>query len=95
MKVLWLLVFFTVLIWSGINPKDQVTWFLEVLPAIIGFIILVIFTYKVLKFTPLLYTLILINCIAVMVGGHYTYSEVPLSVFYFSLTHLLVMLHLY
>lgn len=77
MKNLWIIIFFIVLIWSGINPKDQFTWFLEVIPAIIGLIVLA-FTYNTFKLTPLVYTLILIHCIILMVGGHYTYAEVPL-----------------
>ncbi|WP_083568358.1 DUF2238 domain-containing protein [Arcobacter sp. LA11] len=77
MKQLWLIIFFAVLVWSGINPKDQFTWFLEVLPAIIGLIV-IIFTYKSFRLTTLVYSLILIHCIILMVGGHYTYAEVPL-----------------
>ncbi len=77
MKYLWLALFFTVLVWSGINPKDQFTWFLEVTPALIGFV-LILLTYKNFPLTPLLYTLILIHMIVLMVGGHYTYAEVPL-----------------
>ncbi|ADG91927.1 conserved hypothetical protein [Arcobacter nitrofigilis DSM 7299] len=77
MKYLWLIIFITIFIWSGINPKDQFTWLLEVFPAIIGFIILA-YTYKSFKLTTLTYTLILIHCIILMVGGHYTYAEVPL-----------------
>ncbi len=77
MKYLWLSLFFTVLVWSGIDPKDQFTWFLEVVPALIGFILIVL-TYKKFPLTSLLYTLILIHMIILMVGGHYTYAEVPL-----------------
>jgi len=77
MKYLWLAIFFVVLVWSAIDPKDQFTWFLEVAPALIGFI-LVVLTYKKFPLTPLLYTLILIHMIILMVGGHYTYAEVPL-----------------
>ena len=77
MRFLWLAVFFIVLIWSAIHPKDQFTWFLEVFPALIGFILIVL-TYKKFPLTPLLYTLILIHMIILMVGGHYTYAEVPL-----------------
>lgn len=77
MKFLWILIFFSVLIWSGINPKDQFTWVLEVLPAIIGFIV-IICTYKTFKLTTLVYILILIHSIILMIGGHYTYAEVPL-----------------
>ena len=35
-------------------------------------------TYKSFRLTPLLYVLILFHCIILMVGGHYTYAEVPL-----------------
>ena len=77
MKYLWIVVFFIVLIWSAIDPKDQFTWFLEVVPALIGFV-LILLTYKKFPLTPLLYTLILIHMVILMVGGHYTYAEVPL-----------------
>ena len=76
MKYLWLSIYFIGLIWSAINPKDQFTWFLEVVPALIGFV-LILLTYKKFPLTPLLYTLILIHMIILMVGGHYTYAEVP------------------
>jgi len=71
------MVYGSVLIWSGINPKDQFTWLLEVSPAIIGGGILLA-TWKSFRLTPLLYFLILIHCIILMVGGHYTYAEVPI-----------------
>ena len=45
MKYLWLIIYFGVLIWSGINPKDYFTWFLEVAPALIGLGVM-IYTYK-------------------------------------------------
>ena len=76
-KFIWLAIYFSVLIWSGINPKDTYTWFLEVLPALIGLVILVL-TYRSFPLTHLVYTLILIHCVILMVGGHYTYAEVPL-----------------
>lgn len=76
-KIIWLAIFTVCLIWSGIHPKDQFTWFLEVVPAMIGAVVLVT-TYNRFRLTPLLYTLILIHCIILMVGGHYTYAEVPL-----------------
>ena len=77
MKILWLIVFFSVLAWSAINPKESITWWLEVLPALIGLLILIV-TYKSFPLTPLVYFLILIHCVILMVGGHYTYAEVPL-----------------
>ena len=76
-KYLWIIVFTAVLVWSGIEPKDRLTWALEVAPAVIGAWVLA-YTYKSFQLTPLVYTLILIHCIILMVGGHYTYAEVPL-----------------
>ncbi len=80
MKI-FLLLFFTVFIWSAINPKDYFTWFLEVFPAMIALIVLAL-TYKKFRLTPLVYSLILIHCIILMVGGHYTYAQVPLFDFF-------------
>jgi putative membrane protein len=77
MKYIWILVYCTVLLWSGIHPKDQFTWFLEVVPAIFGGVLLAV-TYNSFRLSTLLYILILIHCIILMVGGHYTYAEVPL-----------------
>ncbi|ACA88146.1 DUF2238 domain-containing protein [Shewanella woodyi] len=74
---IWLTIFLLVLIWSGINPKDQFTWFLEVAPALIALPVM-FFTRKRFPLTPMLYVLILIHCVILMVGGHYTYAEVPL-----------------
>jgi putative membrane protein len=76
-KIAWITVFLAVLLWSGINPKDTVTWALEVAPAVIGFAILA-FTRHSFPLTPLLCGLILLHCVVLMVGGHYTYAEVPL-----------------
>lgn len=73
---IYLLSFFIVFIWSVINPKDLFTWFLEVFPAIIGLFILFI-TYKKFQFTNMVYFLILLHSIILMIGGHYTYAEVP------------------
>lgn len=77
MKYIWLGIYFAVLIWSGIHPKDYFVWFLEVFPALIGLGLLAA-TYQKFRLTPLLYGLILIHCVILMVGGHYTYAEVPL-----------------
>ncbi len=77
MKKTWLGIFFSVLIWSGINPKDYPTWALETAPAMIGFIVLVA-TRQRFRLTGLTYNLILIHSIILMIGGHYTYAEVPL-----------------
>ncbi|ABC28774.1 predicted membrane protein [Hahella chejuensis KCTC 2396] len=75
--VVWILIFLGVLVWSGLWPKDRFIWLLEVAPAIIAAFILA-FTYKRFPLTPLLYWLILVPSVILMVGGHYTYAEVPL-----------------
>jgi putative membrane protein len=77
MKALWLVIFFTVLIWSGVAPKDYFTWVLEVAPAVIGFAVLV-YTRNSFPLSSLVYALVLMHCVVLMVGGHYTYAEVPL-----------------
>ncbi|WP_345990197.1 DUF2238 domain-containing protein [Sulfurimonas sp. HSL1-2] len=74
--LVWIAVFAAVLLWSGIAPKDRLTWGLEVAPAVIGAVVLAA-TYRRFPLTPLLYWLILVHCIILMVGGHYTYAEVP------------------
>jgi putative membrane protein len=65
-----------ILIWSGIGPHDRFTWFLEVAPVLIGVPILV-YVYPRFRFTRLVYTLIWIHAVILMVGGHFTYAQVP------------------
>lgn len=65
------------LTWSGAEPKDRFTWLLEVLPAMSGAVVLVA-TYSRFRLTNLLYCLIWLHAAILMVGGHYTYAEVPL-----------------
>ena len=66
-----------VLVWSGIGPRDRFTWFLEVAPVLIV-LPLLITTRQQFPFTPLAYHLIAIHAVILMVGGHYTYAEMPL-----------------
>lgn len=74
----WITIFVVVLAWSAIGPKDYPTWFLEVLPALIGAAI-IWYTRDSFPLTRLTYVLILIHMIILMIGGHYTYAEVPLG----------------
>ena len=73
----WVVVFVGVLAWSGINPKDYATWALEVAPAVIGAGV-IWYTRTSFPLTRLCYVLILVHCVILMIGGHYTYAEVPL-----------------
>lgn len=77
MQLLWLAIYFLTLTWSAIDPKEALTWWLEVGPAIIALGVLA-WTRKSFPLTPILYGLILAHCLILMVGGHYTYAEVPL-----------------
>lgn len=62
---------------TGINPHDYFTWLLEVFPALIGLLILIL-TFRKFRFSYLVYVLILAHCYILFIGGHYTYAEVPL-----------------
>lgn len=66
----------TILVWSAIRPHDIFTWFLEVVPVLIAVPILGL-TYRRFPLTNLAYVLIAIHALILMVGGHYTYAEVP------------------
>jgi putative membrane protein len=66
-----------VLVWSVIHPHDVFTWFLEVFPVFIALPVLLV-SYQKFPLSNLVYGLILIHAIILMVGGHYTYAEVPL-----------------
>jgi putative membrane protein len=74
--LLLVFLFFTGLIISAVNPHDYFTWILEVFPAIIGFIVIVL-TYKRFQFTYFTYIMILLHCYVLFIGGHYTYALVP------------------
>jgi putative membrane protein len=75
-EVLLLLSLVVVLAWSGFAPHDRFTWFLEVAPVLIGVPILICL-WPGLRLTRLVYTLLWIHAVILMVGGKYTYAEVP------------------
>ena len=61
---------------SGVSPKDRLTWLLEEAPVFIGVPILVA-TFKRFRLSPLSYRLIFLHALLLVVGSHYTFSEVP------------------
>jgi putative membrane protein len=65
-----------VLVWSGAAPHDRFTWVMEVAPVLLAVPILLA-TGKRFPLTPLLYTLLAVHASILMVGGKYTYAEVP------------------
>ncbi len=78
-RVAWLVwwgIFGSVFLWSAIGPRDRFTWALEVAPAVVGAAVIVA-TARRFPLTPLALWLALAHCVVLMVGGHYTYAEVP------------------
>jgi putative membrane protein len=73
-----LAIFCVVLVWSGIHPHDYLTWLLEVFPEFIG-IAVILATHRQFPLTPLLLSLLCLHAIVLMIGGHYTYAEVPIG----------------
>ena len=74
--LLLLIVGAVLLVLSGIGPHDRTTWLLEVAPILIATPILVV-TARRFPLTPLAYRLIFVHALILMLGGHYTYAEVP------------------
>lgn len=74
--LLYFVSFLALFTWSAVNPHDRFTWVLEVAPAIMGLLALAL-TYRRFRLTTLVYTLIWLHMAILVVGGHYTYAEVP------------------
>ncbi|MGQ3545380.1 DUF2238 domain-containing protein [Bacillus cereus] len=72
-----LLIVTAVFIWSVIKPARYSSWAAEAIPAVLGLII-IIAIYNKFRFTTLSYIIIAILSIIMFIGGHYTYSKVPL-----------------
>lgn len=66
------------LVVSGLDPHDRLTWLLETFPVMIGVPALV-WTRLQFPLTPLLYRLLVVHAVILIVGGHYTYAQVPLG----------------
>ncbi len=66
------------LTWSGIQPFERGTWWLEVAPILIG-VPLLVATFRTFPLSPLLYRLLFLHGVILLVGGHYTYARVPIG----------------
>ncbi|HZQ90758.1 MAG TPA: DUF2238 domain-containing protein [Terriglobales bacterium] len=71
-----LITFGIVLAWSAIRPHDYFTWILETWPALAALLVLAA-TYSSFQFTTFVYGMIWAHAVVLLVGGHYTYAEVP------------------
>ncbi|MCG8094196.1 MAG: DUF2238 domain-containing protein, partial [Candidatus Thiodiazotropha endolucinida] len=68
----------SLLILSGLDPvADRYTWFLETLPVMIG-LPLLFYTRHDFPLTILVYRLLALHAVILIIGGYYTYAEVPL-----------------
>ena len=75
--VILLLIVVIIFVWSVIKPATYLDWLAEVSPAVVA-IIIVIAIYNKFRFTTFSYVIIALLSILTFIGGHYTYSEVPL-----------------
>ncbi len=76
-----------VLIVSGYQPHDRLTWWLEVSWVLAGVPVLCV-TGRWFPLTPLLYRLLFLHALILILGGHYTYARVPLGEWFRDLWHL-------
>ena len=74
---IYLVIFIIAAVWSGYQPYEAWLWFLEA-GICVGALLILIFTYKKFRFTNLTYIFILIHCIILFIGAHYSYAKVPL-----------------
>lgn len=61
---------------SSVGPRERLTWWLEVFPVLIG-LALCFATRARFPLTPLLYRLLFVHALILILGGHYTYAQVP------------------
>lgn len=64
------------LVASGIRPVDRYTWILEVLPVVVAIPILLATRVR-FPLTTLVYRLLFLHALILILGGHYTYANVP------------------
>ncbi|MFC8347550.1 DUF2238 domain-containing protein [Streptomyces sp. NPDC057280] len=63
---------------SAWAPKDRTTWFLETVWVLVG-LPLIVLAWRRFPLTGLLCCLLTVHAVVLMVGGHYTYAQVPLG----------------
>jgi putative membrane protein len=82
--IILLILLIGVIIWSAYEPKDYLTWLLETIPVYIG-LLFIFYYWKSYTFSFTLLIILFIHSIILLIGGHYTYAEVP---FFESLSYL-------
>lgn len=78
-RLIWFCVLLApVLGWSAIDPHDLLTWFLEVAPVLLGLPV-ALWLHRRFPLSTLLLVLLWLHSVVLIVGGHYTYAQVPLG----------------
>jgi putative membrane protein len=63
----------------GIAPRDRATWALEnLVPVLEGLALVLYYRWAGVELTRLCYYLVVLHLVIQMIGGHYSYAEVPL-----------------
>lgn len=77
---LLLLVYFILLIWSGINPVDRWVWYAEE-GTVLLVVLLLVLTFKKFRFSNIAYLLMFPWIIIHTIWWHYTFEHVPFDWF--------------
>ena len=72
-----LLIVLATLLWSGLAPTDRTTWYMEVAPVVL-ILPIVLIAWRKFPLTKLLCGLLTFHAVILIVGGKYTYAEMPL-----------------
>lgn len=72
----WIILFPAAWVASAVAPRDALTWFLEMLPAAGCFLGLWLLRGR-FAFTPLTHALLLVLCLLILAGAHYSFAHVP------------------
>lgn len=75
---LWSVALIALLGLSAWHPLELDTWAMEVAPVVVVLPLLWL-SWGRFPLTPLLYGLIFVHALILMLGGHYTYAQVPLG----------------
>ena len=76
MLKVFILAFVAALAWSAIQPYSYIAWILDAIPALAAFVVVMI-THRYFPLTPLANGLVLVLCLLILVGAHYSFGKVP------------------
>ncbi|MGX2038936.1 DUF2238 domain-containing protein [Methylocaldum sp. MU1018] len=69
--------FVTALVWSAAQPYSGVIWLLDAIPALAAGVAVLV-AHRHFALTPLASSSILVLCLLILVGAHYSFGKVPL-----------------